>query len=225
MAKTPKKFARNFAQMKSARRPSKGRKGPSTPPRFAIAVQYGTVSTSFSADVQTVLAKMSVRATALAKEYGISIWAGQRVTDRFPHLKGIYPRGWYPGATWDDADGVYDTSTRIAAVAEGPLAGSSSSERRRGVLAHEFGHALDDASAIFSSRNEFKVAYKRDVDGMTQSERDQLGYYLQPGAAGRSEAFAEAFAHVIGEAAGWYQKREFATGFTQVIALVRKEFG
>lgn len=116
------------------------------------------------------------------------------------------PRGWPPGSTWDLVHGVYDVVARQVVVATKDVDGARALAARTS-LAHEVGHALDvwwplhwrgAFRGAHRATRAFREAYEKDKPRL---EAEQRRYFLQSGAAGRSEAFAEAFAvAVVGSA-------------------------
>ena len=81
----------------------------------------------------------------------------------------------------DSVAGVFDPATRTVVVATSGLSSSVN------LALHEIGHAYDFATKYLSGSGAFGAAYA--------AARGGLGsYYLQPGGAGLSEAFAESFA-------------------------------
>jgi hypothetical protein len=123
----------------------------------------------------------------LFKAYGGSVVVTNKVTDYKKSLKNKTPRGWPPGSTWDDADGIYIESDKEAIV-------TSKSSRTEGTIKHEYGHGVDAALGYFSNSPEFLEAYGKDADSIGGDPK--LSYFLQEGEAGRSEAFAEIFAQL-----------------------------
>lgn len=107
------------------------------------------------------------------------------VTSVWEWLKGVRPRGWPKGSSWDDVSGGYNTGMRQAVFGQG-RDGSAS------MVAHEFGHAVDDALAakIGAERLSAKRAYALAHGKVTWTNR----YFAQAGPAGKQEAFAELFA-------------------------------
>ncbi|RJO78415.1 hypothetical protein D5S18_05855 [Nocardia panacis] len=111
-------------------------------------------------------------------EGGIDIIDGT-VTDILTDLRGVTPRGWPPGSTWDDVPGLHDPSTHRVIIGVGPHGNVS-------LAVHETGHAFDDAIGNASESVEFRQLYdKMDIT---------KPYYAQPGNAGRQETFAESLA-------------------------------
>lgn len=117
------------------------------------------------------------------------------------------PRGWPPGSTWEMVHGVYDVVARQVVVATKDVDGARVLVDRTS-LAHEVGHALDVWRPLHwrgafrgahRATRAFREAYEKDRPRLESEDRR---YFLQPGAAGRSEAFAEGFAlAVVGSAA------------------------
>ena len=123
------------------------------------------------------------------------------VTDYMTELKGVRPRDWPPGATWDDVPGCYSPAKDEVVIAT--IAGRNDTRlvpaKGQGqgsvdMVFHEVGHSLDDTGALRGhSKNEqaFIDAYTADTPAL---KRYGMSYLLQEGEAGRSEAFAETFA-------------------------------
>lgn len=153
----------------------------------------------------------------LLDDQGVRVVAARKLSDAFPELQNVRPRGWTEGSTWDNADGVFNNKDRAAVVAkkfrafdispEGQVASSSfkASDRVEGVLRHEVGHAVDDSLGRYSMTPEFRQAYAKDIanlpetvtiNGQQLETKKLFQYFLQPETpgAGESEAFAEIFA-------------------------------
>jgi hypothetical protein len=82
-------------------------------------------------------------------------------------------------------------------------------DRAGGVLRHEFGHGVDHVLGHLSHRAAFAMAYQADADAIRGTGKvDQFAYLLQPGFAGREEAFAEVFAVLHGGGAGYWMTEE-----------------
>ncbi|WP_147471496.1 anthrax toxin lethal factor-related metalloendopeptidase [Nocardia stercoris] len=111
-------------------------------------------------------------------EGGIDIIDGT-VTQIMTDLRGVTPRGWPPGQTWDNVPGLYRTTTHQVAL------GSKGEHDTLSLALHETGHAFDAALGTASESAEFRQLYDR-MDGLNP-------YFAQPGDAGRSETFAEGF--------------------------------
>jgi hypothetical protein len=110
---------------------------------------------------------------------GIDIVDGP-VTDVMTELRGVTPRGWPDGTTWDNVPGLHDPSTNRVILGGQGAHGSGS------LAVHETGHALDHAMGDASDSVEFRQLY--DKMGTTNP------YLAQPGVAGRQETFAEGLA-------------------------------
>lgn len=119
------------------------------------------------------------------------------------------PRGWPQGSSYDNVAGVYQEGDAIY-ISTSPidfLSGKQVVEtelRRRGTFFHEIGHAFDyhkGGRGNLSATAKFTEAYRQDVADISFEMRQTIGYYLQSGDAGPSEAFAEIFNNVVSDRA------------------------
>jgi hypothetical protein len=105
--------------------------------------------------------------------------------DNLQFLRGVHPRGWQSGTTWDSVPGAYNADLRVLVAGIG-IHGSSS------LVLHEFGHALGDLLG-YDSDSRLVAAHQRLYS--------RLNPYLQQdgpsGPAGRQELLAEGFADVL----------------------------
>jgi hypothetical protein len=110
---------------------------------------------------------------------------GAAELDRNQHLKGRHPRGYPPGATWDDVAGAYNPVARSIVAGRGVHASAS-------VALHEVGHALGDRFR-FDSHSQLISAHRRLYRRLSPYEqRGGLGAL-----AGRRELLAEAIAVLL----------------------------
>jgi hypothetical protein len=162
----------------------------------------GKVSAEFQKEVRSTLDRIPAPARSVLNAASSKIVAARTLTGARPDLKGVQPRGWPEGSTWDSADGC--ASGGVAYVAEryrdfwskGKL--WKNSERTQYVVLHELGHAYDDGSGNVSASLEFLKAYADDVARAEDNNLVINSYFLQHGDAGRRETFAEQFYNVIG---------------------------
>ena len=114
----------------------------------------------------------------------------------WPAYKDTHPRNYPVDATMaTKGTGAYDPVTNEIGMAERAFSGDPA-----GTIRHETGHAVDrkaSGNGQISDSPEFKAAYDKDVSNMTDSQKQKLGYYLEPN-GGRSEAFAELSADRFG---------------------------
>lgn len=129
----------------------------------------------------------------------------ESVTDELASLRGVTPRGWPPGSTWDQVPGLYDPGTKrvVVATKSGPSGArvvpeTGNAHGSAELLLHELGHALDANKTLgFTSANaDFRRAWDADRPAL---ERAHETYLLQPGDAGPQEALAEVLARVLGK--------------------------
>ena len=188
-----------------------------------VQVSEGT-GTDFKADVAGAIKSIPVRTLKRMAEAGIKIRAGTKLTELNPDLKGVHPRGWPAGTTWDSADGMFNRGQKAVNVTEfyRPIGKREfvRGSRIRGVLLHESGHGFDLALDYPSTNSRaFAEAYESDVKAIPKSAKNRLGYYLQKKRnAGRTETFAETFAWNAGTGSA---NNDIRPHFPRVTALVK----
>jgi hypothetical protein len=99
-------------------------------------------------------------------------------------------------------------------------------DRIEGVFRHELGHAYDRAAGgqlrFQSAHPKFVAAYERDLRSIALGDRGLLEYYLQGDAAGRQEAYAEAFAILLGGGSDPIKRDAFLRAFPRVTTHLKK---
>lgn len=124
------------------------------------------------------------------------------VTDYLTDLKGVHPRGWRAGATWDNVPGDYRRTTNevvIAVIGHRTAAGPHVPRTGEGhgsfnMVLHESTHAIDRQPFGSPPRNsdpDFQAARTADFASLTP-------YQKQPGDAGLEETYAESAARFFG---------------------------
>lgn len=153
-------------------------------------------------DVDLVVAeleKMPASALMALVKNGTKVVACRdNVTDYEPSLKGVRPRGWPPGSSWDSVPGAYmgdKNAVVIATRGHGSAGGpyvppTGDGHGSVNLVIHETAHAVDAATGGSASR-EFNEARDKDMGNLSDYER-------QAGAAGQSETFAESAARYYG---------------------------
>lgn len=182
----------------------------------------GDVSKEFGdkmRDGLKALPEEHLRVMALKKQ---AVVTGALVSDVMPELKGVRPRGWPAGSTWDNAEGLYAPKQKQIVMTEYRI---DRETRKRikarpetaRILAHEAGHALD-AAAIggrTTATQEYQDIYAKEIKEALKENGSSLrpfrlkgdtvnfGYVLQPkygkiSDGGYSESFAEGYAALYG---------------------------
>lgn len=170
----------------------------------------GEISDEFRKKIEEVLHSIPFDLQRAMYDSGYRVVIGERVTQIFPYLKGVHPRGWPAGTTWDSSDGIFEHNKVVVTETMRPIGSKNyvKSQRSEGVLRHEYGHAVDNFLAsqgkINSSSPEFITAYKQDIKQLLTGQRYEVKYYLQPGIVGRRECFAEMFGEIMGGGAHDY---------------------
>jgi hypothetical protein len=163
---------------------------------------HGKVSDAMLARCQDAYLRVPEPVRQGLVDAGVEVVVCEKITRLFPDLARKKPRGWPPRSTWANADGV--SRGRVAAVAEFLRPHGSrqyrQTPRAEGVLLHEMGHAVDKAADSRPSASpEFLAAYRADVARASAAGERIRPYFLQPGAAGPEEVFAEVFAQLHGQ--------------------------
>ena len=117
------------------------------------------------------------------------------VTDYRTDLKGVQPRGWPPGSTWDKVPGsnMRDKNEVVIAVTgHGTAAGAHVPKTGEGhgsvnMAAHEATHSIDRGSPSASESDDFKKARDADMAKLPDYEK-------QAGEGGPRETYAESAA-------------------------------
>jgi hypothetical protein len=169
----------------------------------------GTASMEFRDEILKVLDHIPKEINREVYEYGTKIQIGHHMSEIRPDLKGVRPRGWPEGTTWDGANGGYNRSGKSIMATEYVDYGGDwikgAKGRRIQTVTHEYGHAVDDALE-FTKSEEFVKVYAKDVSkletplvlgGPSQVDVQNLGYFVQPGGAGAQETFAELFSQIV----------------------------
>jgi len=162
----------------------------------------------------------------LLNDKGVEFQIGEKLTQVRPDLKGVTPRGWPEGSTWDSTEGCYDFKTKKVVNCETnkPLfkTAFSKSSRPEFVFKHETGHAVDDALDDFSKTEEFVAAHRKDVAKIITEQKERYTYFTQAGEQGAQETFAEIFADLIGADTGWSNMPKM---FPNTMEVVKSKLG
>ncbi len=135
--------------------------------------------------VDSYLASLDPAVAAIADDYGLTLEViDGNVTDapELAYLKGVTPRGWPKGKTWDDADGAYRVQSKTAYV---------TAKARGGTARHEHGHGIDYAIAASTDGDEVKVSDTLQFTAFAKTvrSRDTAAYFKR-----NDELFAELWA-------------------------------
>lgn len=178
--------------------------------RLALArslVQKGGTGTDDDNElVARELAKLPKSSLEQMKSQGTKVIACRgSVTDKDPSLRGVTPRGWRPGQTWDGVPGMYykrSNEVVIATREHGTPAGAHVPVAGEGhgsadLTVHESMHALDSGGggANRSAGAGFNSARNGDI-------RSLGTYETQAGAAGQEETWAESGGRYYGGGGG-----------------------
>jgi len=162
----------------------------------AITKTSGTATQADREAVLRELQKLPPEALQALQKGGYSVTVVRNsVVEALPALKGVQPRGWPPGATWDTVPGLYDPATKqvIIATRGGAVPAKGNGHGSENLVVHETAHAIDAAT---NGHNDpaFQAARNKDLAKLP-------AYETQPGAAGLEETYAESMARYYGKPA------------------------
>jgi hypothetical protein len=184
-------------QQPQQQQPQQGAVDPQQAIRAAAAALVDIGGTAAETDRQLVVAELvklpmaGLRALALANKRVVV--CRDSVTEIRIDLRGVRPRGWPEGRTWDTVPGLNDPNNNrvIIATRNGRIPPTGDGHAASNLVLHEVGHAVDDAVGGGSNTQEFQRARTADAA--------QLGsYFTQAGAAGLRETYAESLARFYG---------------------------
>jgi insecticidal toxin complex protein TccC len=165
-----------------------------------ILTTGGTADAHDARLVGRELERIPTHVLQILKDQGTKVVVARgSVTDHWTHLKGVQPRGWPPGMTWDSVPGGQSGGeVVIATVGHGTAAGAHVPANGEGhgshnVVIHETFHAVDlgGSGGARSAGADFNTA--RTADFATLS-----AYQQQAGSAGQEETYAESAARYYG---------------------------
>jgi len=150
----------------------------------------GTADANDVALVNAELEKIPEKYRQLLAEKGAQVVVVRdSITEYFPDLKGVQPRGWPPGSTWDSVTGcAAGKEAVIAVVGHGTGTPQLNNHGSGNVVLHEVGHVLDTVTGAYS--DDFIRARNADMGSLSEYEK-------QSGDAGLQETFAESFARAF----------------------------
>ena len=173
----------------------------------------GLASPEFEAKADKAIKSLPAFVQKGFERGGVHVVIAKFLTDAFPQLKGVVPRGWDPWMTWDNSDALASNPeigmAEFSWASTVPRDGSSFAKMKllprsqyvtpavtkpnnmlvkntatEFVLRHEAGHVVDDLLADASDSSPFAMAYLRDLVKMTPADKAECYYYIQPDAAG-----------------------------------------
>ncbi len=162
----------------------------------AITVTGGTATAADRAAVLAQVQRIPVEGLRALKAAGIKITVVKNsVVEGLPALRGVQPRGWPPGSTWDTVPGLYDSNTKqvVIATRNGAVPTTGDGHGSASLVVHETAHAIDDATGGHNDPA-FLAARNQDLQHLSPYER-------QPGAAGLQESYAESMAQYASDPA------------------------
>ena len=171
-------------------------------PNLALATSLVSPGGSGTAEdaklVAQSLAKLPKSSLEQMQKNGTKVIACRgSVTDYRTDLKGVQPRGWPPGATWDKVPGANTPDKNevvIAVIGHGTPAGPHVPKTGEGhgcanLVVHEASHSIDlnGGGPSPSQSDDFTKARDADMNKLSDYEK-------QAGEAGQQETYAESAA-------------------------------
>jgi uncharacterized Zn-binding protein involved in type VI secretion len=172
----------------------------------ALTMIGGTATAEDQELVAQELAKLPISILMQMQRNGTRVVACRgSVTDYRADLRGVQPRGWPPGATWDTVPGAFTPDRNevvVGVIGHGTPAGAHVPATGEGhgsanLTVHESMHSFDGNGVPAPSASaDFRTARTADSGQLS-------AYESQPGAAGQQESYAESAArHAQGQDAG-----------------------
>jgi hypothetical protein len=164
-------------------------------------VKPGGTGTQADADVvAAALARLPLHVLEYMSANGVHLVAVKNsVTDYYTDLKGVRPRGWPPGSSWDSVPGVASGKEVVIATRNGRVPPTGDGHGSYDLVIHETFHGID-AAGSFSSDPEFRAAHDADTAKLDD-------YLNQAGDAGYEETFAESAAHYFRGDTAWFDDK------------------
>jgi hypothetical protein len=169
-------------------------------PNLALATSLVSTGGSDTAEdaklVAQSLAKLPKSSLEQMQKNGTKVIACRgSVTDYRTDLKGVQPRGWPPGSTWDKVPGSNTPDKNevvIAVIGHDTPAGPHVPKTGEGhgsvnLVAHEASHSIDRGSPSPSQSDDFTKAREADMNKLSDYEK-------QDGEGGPQETYAESAA-------------------------------
>lgn len=163
------------------------------------------ISDEFRATLEQALAQLPTSLLQKISDSGYRLRFGAVLLELRPDLKGKTPRGWPPGSTFEQVDGLHDPDQQQICIFEYFKPDLTATRyvknvRASGVFRHEIGHLLDRLLGGLSDQNWFRIAYEYDLNQLLTQDSlfEECDYYVQDGVGGRKETFAELFAILVG---------------------------
>jgi RHS repeat-associated protein len=171
--------------------------GPNSPPPPGDGPNITSAGTADAADIALVAAeyaKVPQKYREMLKKGGLKLVVVRgSVTEYYTELKGVTPRGWPAGKTWDSVPGltrgnVVVIATRGHGTDSGPyVPATGDGHGSYNLVFHEVAHVL---GGIMGYETLFQTARQADYGALD-------AYQRQEGRAGLEETFAESFANVF----------------------------
>lgn len=169
---------------------------------FALTRARGTADDMDRALVAAELSRLPPHVLQRMQDNGTTVAVCRNsVTEVRTDLRGVQPRGWPPGQTWDSVPGLYDPNTReviIATRGHGTPEGARVPPTGDGhgssnLVLHEGMHGVDHTGSPndLSTSPNFNNARNSDLGTLSP-------YESQPGSAGNEETWAESAARYYG---------------------------
>jgi hypothetical protein len=208
-----------------------------------IFKHYPGVSPGFTQEMTAAFDRLPPKVRDALTDGKVTVHVSETLIQARPDLKGVTPRGWPPGNTWDEAEGMYHhhsyatnmpsevhiTEKRFSRFQKKYV----TTHRGVGVFNHEVGHAFDYAKDQASTSLEFRKAYEADVKAFRDRAKrggaweikkaeSQYAYFLQPGEAGPSECFAETFGELVGAGSSDGEKLHMTSNFPRCAEVIER---
>jgi hypothetical protein len=195
------------------------------PPPSKLVFKGKTSSTTHFERVKSAVESLPANVQQFLIKHNVKVVAVDTVVTEHPELKGVRPPGHSDKETWDNLDAIYLSSTNEVDVADRVFNGTwQPTSRIKAVAFHEIGHIINHHLNDFSETDKTYVDnYNKEKSGLSDSERNQLWYFIYPvNPNGSYEMFSELFALIYGSApSGTESQKLLEDKFRETLNVVK----
>ena len=190
--------------------------------------KVGKVSKEFEKSVISFEKQLPAGVRQKLNKDRVVIKIGHNATEIDTRLKGVTPRGWGRGMTWDNC-GAWQSSKRkevgFAEYKKAPSYGRGwvsvkSIKPPQETFFHEIGHAFQDTISKTDGKS-FTAAYRKDMAVLRSGNKlRNYPYFTQPGDAGVQETFAQLFSNDLYDSSRFDLRKVFPNAKAEMVRII-----